>query len=66
MVNVDYIPFDTSDMYEFKCLACNCIFAIDGFWENVNGKTINKKPVACPACGKKFASSKDYERQVEV
>jgi DNA-directed RNA polymerase subunit RPC12/RpoP len=57
MVNVDYIPFDTSDMYEFRCLACRCIFAIDGFG--------GKKPVACPACGKKFASSKDYERQVE-
>ena len=55
MVDVDYIPFDTSDMYEFRCLACRCKFAVDGFSD--------RKPIACPGCGVKFASSKDYERQ---
>ena len=60
MVDVDYIPFDTSDMYEFKCLACSCIFAIDGFYKNGE----YQKPKACPECGKAFKSEDDYERQV--
>ena len=57
VVDVDYIPFDTSDMYEFHCLSCKCTFAIDGFWD--------KKPKACPGCGKVFDSEDQYERQVE-
>ena len=64
MVDVDYIPFDTSDMYEFKCLACNCIFAIHHFFERVDREFVNKKPKTCPGCGKAFTSEDDYERQV--
>ena len=64
MVDVDYIPFDTSDMYEFKCLGCGCIFAIDGFFERINRKFVNKKPKACPECGKVFTSEDEYDRQV--
>jgi hypothetical protein len=60
MVDVDYIPFDTSDMYEFRCLSCNCCFAIYGFWKDDK----MRDPKACPACGKTFESEDDYERQV--
>ncbi len=65
MVDVDYIPFDTSDMYEFKCLKCGCIFAVDGFHERIDSEFIHKKPKACPQCGKAFDSEDDYERQVD-
>lgn len=64
MVDVDYIPFDTSDMYEFACLACNCKFAIDGFYKRIDGKLVHLKPKACPGCGKPFTSEDGYERQV--